>query len=306
MTIFFNYLLELKPLLLNGFATYTTSSNRTLRLVAKRPDFLLPFRQKAPTIERALGTIYSDVDRLLTPEGLWNVLMFRGITYGSPYAKDDLEWFDSYSEWMEYHDTSNKSIEKKKERYFVNVCAYGFNNRWQTMDNASPYWTERGCWTSFIQKQPKVEEAFKFLTRSRNRKKVFENIGGLSALSICGDLVELGILEMPSIEEWASLIYTIRKGAMSGLQSLALLGKTFSKVEVIDAFKTLHTFLLATLTDEDRELMGYNIIMLEHSLCKFTGILSKSDEPKKTSSPKKPSKMSGKKKLKVMAMEEET
>jgi hypothetical protein len=54
--------------------------------------------------------------------------------------------------------------------------------------------------------------------------------------------------------------------------------------------------LLATLTDEDHELMGYNIIMLEHSLCKFTGILSKGDKPRKTSSLKKPSKVLGNKK----------
>jgi hypothetical protein len=306
MTIFFNYLRELKPLLLNGFAMYTTSSNRTLRLVAKRPDFLLPFRQKAPTIERALGTIYSDVDHLLTPEGFWNILMFRGITYGSLYAKDDLEWVNSDTEWQKYYKTSKKTLKGNKERYFVNVCAYGFNNKWRTMDNASSYWAERHSWTSFIQKQPKVEELYKFLTGKRVRKAIFPNIGGLSALLICGDLVEAGILDMPTIEEWASLIYTVQKGATYGLQCLALLGETFSKEEVIDAFKTLDTFVLETLTDEDCELMGYNIIMLEHSLCKFTRILPKADKPAKTSRPKKPSKKAlGKEKLRAMATEED-
>lgn len=305
MTIFLNYLQELKPLLLNAFATYTASKNRTLRLVANRPDFLLPFRQKAPTMEKALETIYSDVDRLLTPEGLWNILTFRGATYGSLYAEHDLEWFDSCSEWDEYYEASTKSRHDQKSLYFINICAYGFNNKRRSIDNIPLYWAERHRWTSFIQKQPTVEKMFKFLIQSNGGKKVFGNIGKLTALLVCGDLVELGILEMPSIDEWAGLIYNVRKGATCGLRSLALLDENFTKDEVIQAFKTLDTFLQENLTNEDCGLMGYNIIMLEHALCKFTRILPKSSKPKTASMSKKPSKkVLGKKKLKMIAIPE--
>lgn len=297
-----------------------------MRLVARRPDFLLPFRQKAPTIDRALNTIYSDPGRLFTSEGFWNILTFRGMTYGSLYAKNDLEWFDSYPEWDEYYTASDKFVEvikkkkkedkekqkgkekpkvvkkKEKEPYFVNMCAYGVSNKRRSIENASLYWAACDCWSDFIENQPNVEEVYKFLTRSRAGRKVFQNIGDLTALLICGDLVEVGILQMPLIEEWAGLIYDVKKGATLGLQCLGLLGETFSKEEVIDAFKSLDTFLFETLSDEDQELMGYNIIMLEHSLCKFTRILPRSDKPIKASRPKKPSK----KKAKLMASEEET
>lgn len=310
LSIFLNYLQNLKPLLIEGFATHTASDNRTRRLVATRPDFLLPFRQKAPTIEKALNTIYSDPDRLLTPEGLWNILSFRGATYGSLYAKYDLEWFNSYSEWDEYYQTSTKTKNDQKEQYFVNICAYGFNNKHRTIKNISQYWTERGRWTSFIQSRPKIEEMFKFLNQVHKKehggKKVFQNIGSLTALLVCGDLVEVGILEMPSIEEWASLIYKVGKGATRGLQCLALLGDTFTKDQVINAFKELDTFLQEKLSNEDREVMGYSIIMLEHSLCKFTRILEKDDKPKKPSKAKKRRRTAvGKKKLEAMEPESE-
>ena len=239
-------------MLVDEFANNTESSNQTIRKVAKRPDFLLPFRQKAPTIKKALETIYSDTDRLLEPEGLWNILTFRGVTYGSPYAEEDLEWFNSYSEWDEYYQASKK---EQLNGYFVDTCAYGPSNRVRCIDNISLYWEERHRWTSFIRKSPKVEDMFKFLIQNRDKasasKKVFHNIGSLTALLVCGDLVELGILQMPTVEEWAGLIFKVRKGAVCGLQCLALLGQTFTKEEVISAFKTLDAFLLGNLSSED-------------------------------------------------------
>jgi hypothetical protein len=300
--VFLNYLQQLKPLLVDGFANDTVFSNRTVQKVANRPDFLLPFRQKAPTIKKALETIYSDTDRLLKPEGLWNILVFRGVTYGSLYAAEDLRWFDSYLEWNKYYQASKKDRTKE---YFVNTRAYGTVNRARHIENILLYWNERHRWSGFIPKGLNVQDMFEFLIQKRGegkaRKTVFHNIGNLAALLVCGDLVELGILQMPTIEEWACIIYKVGKGAVYGLQCLALLGPTFTKEECIFAFKTLHTFLLEKISSEDRELMGYNIIMLEHSLCKFTRTLSKTEKPPKPSKPEKPTNQaSGKKRQKII------
>jgi hypothetical protein len=298
MAIFSRYLHDVKTILVHGPAAYKQSNVRTLRRVAKRPDFLLPFRQKAPTMEKALNTIYSDRDRLRTPEGFWNVLTFRGVTYGSPYAENDLRWFDSYDEWADYHGKSNNTVNGNKLRYFVNVCAYGFNNKHRKIENIEIYWEERYRWTSFLEGNPNVNETYRFLTESHTkgeRKKAFPNIGPLTALLVCGDLIELGILNMPAIEDWALLIYDVRKGATIGLQSLALLGESFTKEEVIDAFTRLNAFLVQNLSEEDMELMGYNIVMLEHGLCKFTRILTKAE--KVNSTYKKKDKQGKKRKL---------
>jgi hypothetical protein len=265
---------------------YEHSNNRTLRMIAKRPDFRLPFRQKAPTIEKALNTIYSDCDRLRTPEGFWNVLSFRGVTYGSPYAENNLQWFDSYDEWADYYARSNHSVKGNKQRYFLNVCAYGFNNKHRMIENIKTYWDQRYRWTSFLEGNPNVKETYKFLTQSHKKgdggKKVFPNIGSLTALLVCGDLIELQILDMPLIEDWAELIHDVQKGATIGLQSLALLGESFTSEEVVDAFTQLNAFLVQNLSKEDIELMGYSIVMLEHGLCKFTRILTMAEKANST------------------------
>ena len=143
MSIFSRYLQDVKTILVHGPAASERSKVRTVRMVAKRPDFRLPFRQKAPTMKKALDTIYSDRDRLRTPEGFWNVLTFRGVTYGSPYAEKQLQWFDTYDEWADYYARSKNTVKGNKQRYFVDVCAYGFNNKHRKIENIKTYWEER-------------------------------------------------------------------------------------------------------------------------------------------------------------------
>ena len=232
-------------------------------------------------MKQALSTIYSEHHRLLTPEGLWNILTFRGATYGSPYAENDLQWFDTYEEWTDYYAASNKTFKGDKTQYFINVAAYGMRNKHRNINNIAKYWDERHRWTSFIASKPDLKKTYKFLTQNHkgeSQKKVFPNIGPLTALLVCGDLIELKILEIPAIKDWAELIYDVQKGATLGLHSLALIGETFTKEDVIDAFTKLDSFLVQELSDDDKLLMGYNMVMLEHGLCKFTRILTKAEK----------------------------
>jgi hypothetical protein len=288
-------------ILIHGQAVYEQSEIRTLQMIARRPDFLLPFRQKAPTMAQALSTIYSDHHRLLTPEGLWNILAFRGATYGSLYAKDDLQWFDTYEDWDNYYTASTNTLNGNKMQYFINVRAYGVNNRHRSISNVRIYWEERHRWTTFIKDKPDVKKVYKFLTQNyagEGRKKVFPNIGPLTALLVCGDLIELKVLTMPSTRDWAELIYDVQKGATKGLQCLCLLGETFTKEAVVDAFSELNAFLNANLSKVEQDMMGYNLVMLEHGLCKFTRIRTK---PEKAHSnlKKKPAKNATRKKMKM-------
>jgi hypothetical protein len=291
--MFLNYLHKLKPFLLNGIAAYQNSCDSMMQRIAKRPDFLLPFRQKAPMIEKAMCTIYSDTARLRTPEGLWNILSFRGVLYGSIYATEDLQWFNTYEEWDAYYKTSTKykslgqkkkgkdkdagknisPDNKDKEGYFVNICAYGFNNKSRQIENIASYWAECHRWTSFIDVKRSVKEVYDFLNQKIDSQKIFVNIGPLAALLVCGDLIEAGVIAMPTIEDWANLIYDVGKGATKGLQRLGLVGETFTRPDVINAFKKLDNFLDQNISSDDRDLMGYNIVMLEHSLCKFTRVV---------------------------------
>jgi hypothetical protein len=147
MTVLLKYLQHLKPLIENGTDMYFHSNDRLRSRVANRPDFLFPFRQKAPMIIKALETIYSTPDRLRTPVGFWNLLIYRGVFYGSPYATNDLQWFDSLEEWEAYFKDSTKTKEGDKEGYYVNIyyvniCAYGFNNVKWKRENIALYWAK--------------------------------------------------------------------------------------------------------------------------------------------------------------------
>src|SRR5271170_232677 len=216
MAVLLNYLRHLKPLIVHGTEIYLGSNDRLLSRIAKRPDFLLPFRQKAPMIIKAMQTIYSSPDQLRTPEGFWNLLTYRGVFYGSIYATEDLRWFDSLEDWKVYFDDSTKTKDGDKEGYYVNICAYGFNNTKRKSENISIYWAECDRWTSFLETNPGVKETYEFLLQCRSKKdgstKVFTNIGRLAALLICGDLIETGVLEMPDVGVWAKLICSVKKG----------------------------------------------------------------------------------------------
>ncbi|KIJ93774.1 hypothetical protein K443DRAFT_134942 [Laccaria amethystina LaAM-08-1] len=107
MAVFCAYIRLLMPLA-NGHDT--AISHPTVRLVSSNLDFLLPFRQCAPTMQKAMETIYSEPQRLLTQAGLFNAIAFRAVFYGSEYATKSLRFFDSFDEWTEYH----ASIEQEK------------------------------------------------------------------------------------------------------------------------------------------------------------------------------------------------
>ena len=68
-------------------------------------DYFLPFRRHAPSLANARCKIYAEVDRLTssTGVGLFNVLAFRGVFFGSPFAKSDrFRWFDQFEDWQRF------------------------------------------------------------------------------------------------------------------------------------------------------------------------------------------------------------
>lgn len=164
----------------------------------------------------------------------------------------------------------------------MNIGAYGSSNPGRSITCITSYWNERHRWTSFLQQSPTATELYEFLSATKQiagkTVKIFTNIGPLTALLICGDLIEAGIIPMPSIQEWAALIYHVDKGASKGLAKLKLIHDPYTKAQHAEALEALHNFLLQHLSHDEQIMMGYNIVMLEYALCKFTRIIPK--EPK--------------------------
>jgi hypothetical protein len=283
-----NFLRHLFPILSPSFNP--ANDKKVLTKVFSNLDFYLPFRQHAPSLANARQKIYADIVRLASDDGVgfFNILAFRGVFFGSPFAKSDrYRWFHSLDDWKLFRATGKVEENKYEgEEYYIKKNCYGQSQTGRKLSLLSSYWDQRVLWKDFFGKpdKPTVSQVFRWLTSrvanqtSKTTSTLFENIGTLTALLICGDLVETGILPMPSTKEWAESIVKMGKGSKDGMELCGFVGKNSSQEDFCSAFESLDQALQRELQDEEKEAMGYNIIMLEHTLCKIKRI-SKSIKP---------------------------
>ena len=74
------------------------TTENVITKVCSNLDSYLPFRQHAPSLANARRVIYADVNQLASDDGVgfFNVLAFRGVFFGSPFATSDhCQWFNS-------------------------------------------------------------------------------------------------------------------------------------------------------------------------------------------------------------------
>jgi hypothetical protein len=244
-----------------------------MKKVLSELDLFLPFRQHAPSLANARHKIYADADQFPGEDGagLFNVLAFRGVFFGSPFAQSErYRWFNTLADWETFFAKGTKVAKKhgkdgEEEKYYVKRTCYGQSQTDRSTKLLQGYWDQRLLWSAKFNKptKPSITEVWKWL------RSVFCNIGDLSALLICGDLIEAGILPMPTAQEWGGLIYALKMGANGGMKTLGLISKQAVREEVTEAFTSLDQTLQQELTEEEKVAMKYNLIMLEHTLCKI-------------------------------------
>ena len=246
-------------------------------------DYFLPFRRHTPSLANARCKIYAEVDRLTssTGVGLFNVLAFRGVFFGSPFAKSDrFRWFDRFEDWQRFTVDEKEEAMKDdriEEEYYVRRNCYGRSQKERNTKLLKGYWERRELWNKIFNQstKPTVDEVYLWLTASDLGVTRFRNIGALSALLICGDLIEAGVVAMPSARKFGELIYKVGKGAKEGMVKFELVKNNAEKEEICEAFISLDLALQRELTEVEKETMGYNIIMLEHTLCKIKRLTSR-------------------------------
>jgi hypothetical protein len=64
-------------------------------------------------------------------------------------------------------------------------------------------------------------------------------------------------------------------GAKDGMNLLGLTSQKSSKSEVSQVFASLDAALQCELEEEEKATMNYNVIMLEHALCKIKRLTSR-------------------------------
>jgi len=246
-------------------------------------DFFLPFCQHAPSLANTRCEIYADLDRLTssTSVRLFNILAFHGVFFGSPFAQSDrFWWFDQFEDWVHFTVDEKKEATKNshdEEAYYVKKNCYGHPQKDCSTKLLKGYWNQYELWSNMFNQptKPTTEEVYNWLTASDTGKTWFHNIGSLTALLICGDLVEASIVPLPSPREFGKLIFKVGKGAKDGMAMFSLVKNNTNKEEICKAFISLDLMLQHKLMEEEKEAMGYNIIMLEHTLCKIKRLMSR-------------------------------
>jgi hypothetical protein len=271
------FLRHLLPILSPSFIPPTNKP--VITKVFSNPDFYLPFRQHAPSLANARQKIYADVSRLASNDGVgfFNILAFRGVFFGSPFAQSDrYRWFHSLADWEQFRDAGKEEENKYQgEEYYVKKNCYGQSQTGRKLSLLSSYWDQRLLWNKVFNNpdkpdKPTVSTTFRWLTSNKEDKKtLFQNIGSLTALLICGDLIEAGILDMPSAKEWATSIYKMGKGSKAGMEMCGFIETKGKGEEFCSAFASLDQALEKELKEEEKQAMGYNVVMLEHTLCKI-------------------------------------
>ena len=265
-----------------------TKREKVLTKVISDLDTFLPFRQHGPSLRNAREKIYGDVHRLTREDGVgfFNILAFRGVFFGSPFAKSKhYRWFNSLEEWEHFQEAGEEDADEYDgEEYYVKKNCYGQSQTGRKLSLLSSYWDQRLLWNDKFNKpkKPDVMEVFRWLisrtspnNKTKESRTLFQNIGSLTALLICGDLVEVGILEMSSTREWAKVIAKVGKGAKAGMVACGLVEEGCSIDQMCVAFESLDHALQAELDKEEKEAMGYNAVMLEHALCKISRITNR-------------------------------
>jgi hypothetical protein len=241
-------------------------------------DFYLPFRQHAPSLKNARREIYADLHLSDCKDGVafFNILAFRGVFFGSPFSKSEhFQWFESYEEWEEFranHKNEALKVSGVEEDYYVKKNCYGRSQKERSLDRLEEFWMTRGSWNDMFAKStpPTIEEVHNWLANSKEEStSKFYNIGSLTALLICGDLIEAHILPMPSSHELGQVIYKLGMGGKKGMKELSLVSEEDNVDVFCKAFASLDTYVETTLGAEEKEAMGYNVVMLEHTLCKI-------------------------------------
>ncbi|TFK58448.1 hypothetical protein BDN72DRAFT_913232, partial [Pluteus cervinus] len=215
-------------------------------------DFFLPFRQKAPTIVRACQIIFSDPGRLKGKIGLFNLLAFRAVFYGSPWARNALEWFSGQDAWKDIVIPGEFS--EVAEEYFVNKKAYGTYMPQRSTELLPGLWAEADAsaeqWDALLD-SGSVTAMYEFMAG-------IKWVGRLTATLIVGDLVECGALSMPTAGEWGVFVERLNLGSAKGL---AMVGFD-SDVMVRERFRRADDYLRRNLSEEALELGGYDAMVV--------------------------------------------
>ncbi|KAG2015111.1 hypothetical protein CC2G_008407 [Coprinopsis cinerea AmutBmut pab1-1] len=244
-------------------------------------DYYLAFREHAPSRVQTRSTIFHS-STIRTNVGIFSAVVWRGITYRTPFATNHRQVFKSYNDFIDTirsvvnDDLTTPTTED--DSYFCRGDAYGSRNPNRSIQNASAYWktiTKRH-WPRMAASNPTFQECWQWFrpAKQKDHDRLFPQLGDLGSYLLTADLAYANVCQFPTVDELASAIVELNKGAMNGLKRLGFIrGRERSKKDkvavVSEALRSLDALIRESFGKDDLNEAGYDLICLEHILCKF-------------------------------------
>lgn len=268
------YIHELLPIINESNRRNIKQPTPLQKAVMHSPDKLLPFRERAPSrimITKPGGPFDEEVIR--SPSGIFSSTIWRGITYTTPLSfKHRL--FKDLDDW---ESTLAGVLLKEDIKYCCDPAAYGVTNPHRDVSLAKGYWASSAApdWENLVKDGLVAFDTF--LRYLLFKPKRFCEIGDLASYLLTADYAYAGLVVLPTLTEVADSVVRINKGAAAALEILGLLKRRKLKsgyakpnaAECRAVIATLFEFLDAHLTQQEKELMIFDGIFVEHMLCKW-------------------------------------
>ncbi|KAJ6624023.1 hypothetical protein B0H10DRAFT_1724327, partial [Mycena sp. CBHHK59/15] len=257
----------------------------------QKMDYLYPFREYAPSRQRAAGPSGPfTLDRVRTDAGILSALIFRGVTFGTDFFFQYPIFFNDIAHFHQVKDQATANYleangENPPKSYFCDSAAYGPSNHRRVVELADEYANvlRNDSWEAKLQGREKLpfQECFEWLYGCTPTKAV---LGPLASYLLTADLVYSGSVESPTVDDMAFIIWTLNKGGARGLELLHLIspGKKLKKgwarpkkKECVAAVRGLYKRILQWMPKGMHNSVGFNLIVLEHCLCKFSRAVKK-------------------------------
>ena len=247
-------------------------------------DRYLPFREKAPSVRRIrqVGGPF-DPENLCTLPGFFSTLVFHTVTFSTPYLFSHAPLLQSLDDWEKSMSRIKNMVAEASndQRYFCDPTVYGMATRC-SVEIVPSLWLAAKCkWTQLSNgEQIGFCKFYHWLAKdtldnSSKGQKTFPQFGPLIAYLLTADYSYTGIVSPPSLDDMANVIACINAGGIKGLEALGMLPDTHkmkldARIAIIKpAFQKFYDFLDKALTAEQKGIIGFDYIMVEHVLCKI-------------------------------------
>ena len=257
-------------------------------LVWKRMDFFLPFRERAPCRTRltsSRGPFHADhVDE---PGAFPSWVISRALIFGTVALRDYTHgFFPDHPAWLAFLNVNGYSDDPHVQKEFYDLRCYGScqGGRKKAFHEAHLYFDKEVSWFDLLKNRPKGRPIpfHDFFDWTQDAKTKLPEVGPLTAYLLTADLVYANKVETPTTQDIAYYIHRMGLGSRSGLLATSQIqSKKASAADIRHAFESVYTFLDSELTADEKNLIRFDAIMVEHLLCKYQRIQKNMPKAKK-------------------------